>query len=594
MRLSLQVILAVAVLLSSYAPGDCQDDAARASLEADLRTDNILDVRVSLTFRAQKTYSFSIDLGAIESVEGIQVESIRSTPSTKVAFSLARQGQVLTVSWNSVYAGDVQEFRLSYRLVGVVTREAGNDVLFWRVICRTPKCGYAEVRATLRLPAGVEADRLMTNLHGGAHALGYHGEGNAIKVWTERLPAQSSLSVEVQLPSGLVNHGFLPNKFMKTTGGNILMFLLPALVLCGLFAMFWLRGRDPAIEAPSGVVARPSEGMTPEVAGAVVDERVEVRDIVGGVLDLAAGGFLKLRLIPGRGDQQDEMRVRAEKALDPLPEYRRRIAKLVAGEKEGNTLSASGSLPRADVAGIRKSIYEEATGRGFFRANPARERLTYGFIGALVAAFGALQVTYSSGSLAIALQGLPFIVASVLVAACVVVSEGRVLRVVFGLAAAVLLFVGIVVVTSHVGEGGMPWLAKLGWGLIFSSLFFFVFAPFMPQRTAEGAAERARAFAMMEYIRELEPAKGDAGRLQTEFETLLPYAVALRLKKEWINKFANAGVLAPAWWETGSPKSEGAVEGERRTLAEVRQEFVETLTLLSTALGESPEAGSGW
>ena len=48
----------------------------------------------------------------------------------------------------------------------------------------------------------------------------------------------------------------------------------------------------------------------------------------------------------------------------------------------------------------------------------------------------------------------------------------------------------------------------------------------------------------------------------------------------------------PAWW-TIAPVDNAGKASDETSLAQVKQEFLETLSILATAVGESPTAGSG-
>jgi hypothetical protein len=115
----------------------------------------------------------------------------------------------------------------------------------------------------------------------------------------------------------------------------------------------------------------------------------------------------------------------------------------------------------------------------------------------------------------------------------------------------------------------------------------------MPQRTALGVSEKTRLLAFKSHLESLQPASGDAEALQDEFERGLPYAVIFRHKKQWVNKFSSAGVRTPGWWTVAAAGCEEPTDGRRPLLAENREVLLESLSILSSAVGESPAAGSG-
>ncbi len=554
-----------------------------------------MEIQVGLTLAPAQRAVFIVDLAGIESLDNVAVEIDAPGTTQSVPFNIEGRPKARAISWDVPPGEDLCNFRLSYKLTGVVSYEDDRDEASWTVIAEQNEYSFESVAMTVLFPASIPKERIHPSLRTAAATTTCVVHPDALKVAAVDLPARSSLRLQLSLPKGTIERRFFLNRFMKTAGGTILMFLLPALVFAGLVATFWLRGRDPSTGIDFDESARPSAGLTAEIAGTVFDEFTEPRDIVAGALELALKGNLRFMFQRGEDSRLAELCPQALKPPDNLRPHEKMIAEMFAGAggvSEPRVLAADRCLPRDAVRTVRKAIYRQTAEDGYFRANPATERLAYSIAGLLIMGAGIAFLAWSAPSLKNVAGSGALLVLPVLMATVCMRFGNAIAKLVLGCAAAVVLFVGLVLVMPMLGDGGMTWFAKVGWGLVISSLFFFAFGPMMPQRTWAGATEKARLIAFRAFAASEEPDATKPGVIQAQFERFLPFAVALRFKKEWVNKFASAGVRAPAWWTIVPVDSTGKASDEP-SLAQVKQEFLETLSILATAVGESPTAGSG-
>jgi hypothetical protein len=334
---------------------------------------------------------------------------------------------------------------------------------------------------------------------------------------------------------------------------------------------------DPAgdlLEAgPSGV-----EGILPEVAGTVADEYVDSRDLAAAVLDMAKDGYLRLEYAPAREGEAGGLSVLEVKPSEGLPPHRKALVDLL--------ISPDGDGGRGEGARVLDAVYAEAAGQGFFRKDPSVERRAYIISGTVMLSLAILLLAAGSAPVrfflgAVAGFGVPFFLAR-----WAMRSECPCLR--WGLGAAVFLAaaVGIVLLQPFIGDGGVSWLAKLGVGMMFCGFFFFAFSSAMPQRTALGAAEKARVLSNRLSLEMFIPHSTE-DHMDLGFQKGLPFAVIFRIRTDWVRKFAAAGARVPAWW-----KRKGDGDGSV-PLAKVQADFLASLDLLTVRIQDSMPSGAG-
>ncbi|MBI5882994.1 MAG: DUF2207 domain-containing protein [Elusimicrobia bacterium] len=543
-----------------------------AQASAVLREDGSLAVETVLSLPEGVPGSFAVDVAGFDSLAEVGVETA-GVPAVGTRLSVERSKGVAMIRWQRVPGDEKVKRKVRYVLGGAVTPGRTSDSLSWSVISPAQEFGFQAVTAFLRCPQG------KATVVGGAEitALTPIEAGMALAV--EKLPAGAPLRIMVSLPKGSVRSGFLWTKFMKNTGGTVVMFLLPLVSFLGLLGVFWSRGRDTV---PKGS-EEPAEGeiLPPEIAGTVADEYVDSRDLAAAVLDMARLGFLELEYAPGHDGRAAALTVKGAKPVEGLEPHRRSLAGLLIAPD-----SAAGS---GEGARVLDAVYAETARRGFFRENPAAERKAYTVAGVVLLCLGILCLAAGETPLRFFLGVVAGFAAPFFMARAALSAECPCMRWGLSLAAAVVLGVGFVSLEPFIGAGGVNWLSKTGTGLMLSSFFFFAFAPAMPQRTAQGSAEKARLLSHRLGLEMFLP-PADKDQRDVEFQKGLPYSAVFQIRTDWVRRFAGAGAGAPLWWKRRAP--DGSTEAPK-PLAEVQADFLASLDLLLVRVEDLMPSGSG-
>lgn len=310
----------------------------------------------------------------------------------------------------------------------------------------------------------------------------YPGEGLTLVL---NLPAQT---IE---PLSLVQRAelfLLPN----------LGFALPFITLVVMSCLWWFFGRDP-YAGPTVVQYDPPDNLTGPEAGALIDERVDRRDLTAGVFSLAVKGYVEIHY---NGKKKSGAR------------KRRKLELVLTGKKEeGLTLferkllqklrEAKGSITEADLRSevatylgeLKSALYQSLVERGYYRRSPQTVRTETLVIGGFAVVGLAVLSAFASpiGTLT------PPIV------------------------------------------GGVLSLAVVGF-----------FARGMPMRTPKGARAHRDILGFEEFMRR---ARGQELDWMTKkhpdaalFEKYLPHAVAFGLLHEWCEAFKDVLQEPPSWY----------------------------------------------
>jgi len=192
-------------------------------------------------------------------------------------------------------------------------------------------------------------------------------------------------------------------------------------------------------------------------------------------------------------DEERDFRLlplKGEKGLTPFEEALRDA--LLGEGKEGRTFGELKYRLYEKIPGLRAKLFLSLVDKGFYRANPE-----------------SVRSFWRALALGIAVLGL------------------------------VLLFL-----FRNVYLGG---------AVMISGGIVFLFAPYMPRKTAKGIEALRWVLGLSEYIRRAEVERLEFAAKEKHFEELLPYAVALGLSDLWIEKFAGVLTAPPSWYESRGP-----------------------------------------
>ncbi len=379
-----------------------------------------------------------------------------------------------------------------------------HDELYWNVTGDEWDVPLGMVSAEVTLPSGAA----------GVRATAFNGpygatlkdaevvvEGTTVRVHMPRpLEFREGLTVVVGWDKGVVQAPAASAKALGFLAANWPL-ALPIPFLLGMLRLWSLRGRDPT-RRPIVVQYKPPEEMTPGEAGALVDERTDMRDITATVVDLAVRGYIRIEEVDdpaffGLLNRREF----AFHRLKPPGEWR----DLAAHERlvlEGIFEDGSATVALSDLknefyrhlAGIRGAVMDGLVSKGYYRADPSRTR--GGWMAGAAFSGVAIGITGAIFGARLGLTPVPFLVA----------------------AALVVLIVGVI--GYH-----------------------------MPARTVPGARMQERLLGFSEFMERVDREKYQGVALTPEmFEAFLPYAMAFGVEDRWARAFRDIYMSPPTWY----------------------------------------------
>jgi len=411
---------------------------------------------------------------------------------------------------NKLISG-IQTYVIDYRVKYALYHINEVDELYWNAIGTGWAVPIKKAEATVFLP--IEDQDIQVACYTGARGsrarnCTWEREGSAIRFTvTHPLYPHEGLTVAVGWPPGLVK---------IETGPGILgsPWFHVSLYLAALFALlYWLwrtRGRDIGGRGVIQVQYHPPEDMTPLEAGCLIDERMDMRDVVAEIVDLARRGYLTIEEVEEEGflfgKKRDYIFYRQKGGKGSLHNSPYDITLLSALFHMGDTQRLSGLKKKfyEHLPTIRDSVFSMLKRKGYFLHNPATVRNTYRAIGVTVAILTVIGFSFAGR-----FMGTP--PAPIMVA---------------GMGTAALLI---------------------------------AFGQIMPRKTASGRLAWEHLKGYEEFVSRVERPVIEKlfspEEIPRVFEEALPYAIAFGEAERWATAFEGLFQEPPRWYRTYGPYS---------------------------------------
>ncbi len=473
-------------------------------------------------------------------------------------FVLESSSQALTIRWFFEPLSDTtRTFILRYRVHGALRFYEGGEQFWWKAVFPDRDAPVHEATVTVRAPGPIRAAQAYF-----VPAKVQRVDASTVRFIAEKqIPAGTSFEVRVEWLAGVVGgtpapwqaqadaearalerqavweQRWRPIVEVLVVMGSLTVLIVGAL---GLYLLWYTRGRDPYVEVFAEYLTEPPSDLPPAIAGVVVDERANIKEILATLLDLGRRGFLEIFELPG--DYRFQLTGQSV-ALRPFE--RVLVERLFRGHGVRRLSDWKYLLGTADGKAVLDAIYEEAQRLGFFPHHPRRVRVRYQVLGIVISVLSGVVLFPLGGFLA-----------------------------------------------SRLSSFWCPGAAVSLLGAL-----MMVMGTFMPRKTRKGAEEAAKWRAFKRYLEKLE--RMDVAQAETLLERYLPYAVALGVEDRFLKALekweqrTGRSVPIPGWYHTPhtpTPRTSGgagrtAAPGRTPSLSEASRSLGAGLSGLSQSLG---------
>jgi uncharacterized membrane protein len=460
----------------------------------------------------------AIPLDRVEDITDIRVAEIidgttrNYTPnsSSEYGFTTNVNEGNLEITWYfPPTAGSSHTYILSYRVIGGLRIYEGGDQVWWKAIPSDHNFPIRSATVTVSPPQTFRKDELVVDSYGAPILDAAYTDRGDVVFTARDIPPGEELEVRVQFPHGAVEGsppGWQEADDVRRQWGPVVGVIAGALGLIllvggpvAVYMLWYTRGRDVEQPVVAEYLSEPPSDLPAAVAGTLIDEQAELKDIIAGIMDLAQRGAIRMEeqqkeTMWGLGVSR-EFIFHLEDASKAQYPHEQRLIQRIFGKKDERRLRDLQQKFYTAIPELKRELYQEVVRLGYFPQSPESTRQKW-------AVFSA-----------------------------------------FGLVGAVMLsFCSLVLFGDYSMAAACPGLA-----LVSTMIALWVVSRHMPRKTPKGVEEAAKWLAFKNYLQNIEQ-YADLEVVKDKFEQYLPYAVAFGLERRLIHKFSAVDTPAPHWW----------------------------------------------
>ena len=439
-------------------------------------------------------------------------ESPFNEPGT---FEVLDEGGEVRINWYFEPALGNHTYTFSYTVHGAVRQATGEDgsgdQIYWTVIPSDHPARVDSSLTTITLPPGITPQKFTgTDQHLVAAYLNdvettdvfidVSDDEQTITYDAQRaiMPGER-LDVRVQFPPGMLTAATpeWQQQEQRADAAGLGILGLGALLFVGgplaVLLLWYTRGRDPqlGIVVPD-YITEPPDDLPPAMAGALIDEKVDMQDIVSTLVHLANRGYLVME-----EEKNGYTFTRTERADSDLRGFEQLFLSSVFRGEDSRKLSSLRYKFASKIPKLREQIIDELVTEGYLPQSPDAVRTSY-----------------------------------------------KVMALVLVAIAGIGLFFGMMMAATDIA--GFICFPAFAIGLI--AIALLIAGRHMPKKTVKGTESAAKWNAFKNYLKNIKQYAGveSSGEI---FDKYLGYAIAFGLERSFISTFSQASSTAvPPWY----------------------------------------------
>jgi len=403
------------------------------------------------------------------------------------------------------YVSGRQSYVITYSVENAILFFEDHDELYWNVTGNYWKSPIKKASANVNLAVKSKSKNLWASCYTGSlgsreSLCGFDTSGNIAGFLSKKTFASGEgLTIAFGWDKGLVSQPSSWKRFLWALDlKENWVFMLPVLSLIFMINLWNRRGRDPKVRESVTVMYEPPKykdvPLTPAEVGAVIDEKLDARDITATIIGLAVKGYIKIEETKKEGLVFDSIDYFLAKLKDPddnLSQFEKALmGKIFSGSMPGLMVSDMKNKFYTSLDSLKETLYGEIVRKGYFLRNPESVRALYIAVGVAVMVIAGFAAGFLS----------PY-------------SMGK--NIIAGILA------------------GIPVLA---------------FSRVMPAKTRAGAAAYMDILGFQEFMNRAEKDRLKRMGDQELFSKFLPYAIALDVADNWAKAFEGIYQEPPKWY----------------------------------------------
>ncbi|MBU4124630.1 MAG: DUF2207 domain-containing protein [Nanoarchaeota archaeon] len=520
-------------------------------VEIKVNEDSTFDVTEEMTYNLNGSFGFfyrDIEVKDLDHFSDIKV--FDSEGKEIFDYDKSYDANRLYIKWNFPrrdYVNELKSWTVQYKVHGGLGFFDDYDEIYWNAIFQNREVEVKKAKVIVNSPGEIIKARLFIGQFGTKkESSDYIIKGNSVEFSGTNISLNNFLTIVVSWPKGLVKKPFLYQNQIINLFVILLALLIPIIVFVRAFRKWWNDGRDPKITKTIIAHYEPPANLSPAVLGVLLKESVVVKDILATVVNLAVKGYIRIKeedkkILFIKNKEYIFEKLKSEADLKPFE--KEIVVALFSGKKSISSVELRNKFYKK-IPKINKEIYKEVAKEGLFNGNLEEIRKKHGN------------------------------------------KYLNILALVFFLTWIFIFLFGFLGFSLYI-----PQILIFAIGIFLSCVIGLIFAHFMPALTQKGLELKWQALGFREYLHTAERFRIGAETLET-FSKFLPYAMILKVEKEWAERFSDFSYQDQSWYVPSSMPGSASGVSTPTSLSNFSSSFSAFSNSISSTFSSSP-GGSG-
>lgn len=439
----------------------------------------------------------------------LKVLSVTDDSGKDWKYKTEKKGNVVNIRIGDpgTYVEGRQVYVITYKVENAILFFDDHDELYWNVTGNYWPASVKESSANVTLATKDGSGNLWAACYTGSpgskeSACRYETSHNTGEFHAQRsLNPREGFTIAFGWDKGLVAPPSTWRKILWAVDiGENWIFILPVFSLAFMITLWRSRGRDPKVKESVTVMYGPPKynniPLTPGEVGALVDEKLDPRDITSTIVGLAVKGYIRMEETKTEGlilDSTDYYLAKVKEPDDNLGPFEKILMDRVFPKEHqfpGRMVSELKNDFYKSIDLLKATLYGELVSKKFFLVSPDKVRQVYVAAGIAVTVISIIVFAWLTSSAKGAIAGILM---------------------------------------------GLPVL---------------VFGRVMPVKTRTGSAAYMDILGFQEFMSRAEKDKLERMKDKDLFSKFLPYAIALDVVDNWAKAFEGIYQEPPDWYRS--------------------------------------------
>ncbi|RPH87569.1 MAG: DUF2207 domain-containing protein, partial [Desulfobacteraceae bacterium] len=376
-------------------------------------------------------YRYRNDLGKSLKTP-LRVLSVTNQDRGSWKYKVSKQGPVVHIRIGDPkkFVEGRQTYIIAYRVENVLLYFEDHDEFYWNVTGNGWPAPIREAAANVLIMGRKELGPIRAACYTGPlgsreAACGQEPLERGASFFSKRnLNVGEGLTIVLGWDKGVVTPPSAWRKFSWVVNfRENWVFLLPFFMALFMVRHWSVRGRDPEVRESLVVQYQPPKSneqpLNPGEIGALVDEKVDSRDLTASLIGLAVKGFIQVEERKKEGwifDTTDYDLSRLKMPDSSLSPFERELVERLFGSGPKILVSDLKNKFYTHLDPLRDQLFNDLMAKKFFLESPETVRLRYRYVGLAVIGLGLAGMVVSGSywkiNLAVSLIGVPLLLFS--------------------------------------------------------------------------------------------------------------------------------------------------------------------------------------